>query len=331
MRSCLLINALSLMVIGSASAATFYEPFNYSNGPLATSTPASGGNTNPTAPSSVTVNSTTFNNTNVWTTSATGGNSATVIDGDLTYTNLPTTSTAHMAQLAAAAKNPDRVAIGDYAEGSTIWFSMLLQVPTGVTSFGSSSTTGSFLAGFQYNPTTISAATTMTDGAAGAGGVLTIRNSGSSTSGYNLGIGYRDITAGTSRVFNTTSLSAGTTYLVVGNFAVNAGDFNDIAKLWINPDPTASDPGTPGATSDNSVIHDAHDYFYNNSTGALLDTSIRSFMLRSNGVEPSNINLDEIRIGSSYADVVGAAAVPEPALCGAMAIFGAGLLARRRR
>jgi len=316
--------AASMALAHAASASLFYEPFDYSNGTLATSTPASGGNTNNTAPSSVTVNATTFNNTNVWTN---GSNpSGTVITGDLSYPNLPTTNTGHMVQLTGAAKNPDRIAIGDFPQDSTIWFSMLLQVPTGVSSFGSTGA-GSFLAGFQYNPTTVGASTTMTDTSAGGAGVLTIHKDAAGT-GYNLGIGYRDINSGTSRIFETDELTAGTTYLVVGSLAINAGDFNDVAKLWINPDPTAAAPGTPSAVSDNSVIHDAHDYFYNNTSGALLDTHIRSFYLRSNASEPSKINLDNIRIGSSYADVN---AVPEPTSVVMLGLGALGALVRRRR
>ena len=120
-----------------------YEPFNYANGPLGTNTGS--GNTNPTAPA--TENG--FSNTNVWTAgpappSASNGNVA-VIDGDLTYAGLPTTPTGHMAQTASNANgNPVRNGIGEYSEGSTIYYSLLLRVPSGVTNFGSSTTTGSF-------------------------------------------------------------------------------------------------------------------------------------------------------------------------------------------
>jgi hypothetical protein len=316
----------------SASAATlFYEPFNYSNGPLGTNTGS--GNTNPTAPA--TENAT--NNTNVWTAgpaqpSASNGNVA-VIDGDLAYAGLPTTPTGHMAQVAANANgNPVRIGIGEYSEGSTIYYSMLVQVPSGVTNFGSSTTTGSFLAGLQYNPSTAGPAP-MTDTTAGAGGVLTVHKATDGL-GYNLGIGYRDAPAATSRVFdNSHELHAGDTVLVVGRWDLVAGSQNDVASLYLNPDPTLPEPATPNAVS--RAIDSAagsSDYLYTTGgTPTQLETKIRSFFLRSNTVEPTNISIDEIRIGSSWGEVTGQIVVPEPATIALLVIAAFGTSALRRR
>src|SRR5262245_26847464 len=97
----------------SASAGTIptqvYEPFAYSNGNLV-------GNTNPTAPSSMNG----FSDTNDWT--ATGTGNVTVISGDLSYPDLPTTTSGHMAQTAGLVTanngNPVHIGIGEYDEGS---------------------------------------------------------------------------------------------------------------------------------------------------------------------------------------------------------------------
>ena len=70
-----------------------------------------------------------------------------------------------------------------------------------------------------------------------------------------------------------------------------------------------------------------NDYFYANDT-TRNDVAVRTIHLRNNGSEPSNIEIDELRVGDSWADVV---LVPEPT---ALAFLGAGalgLLARRRR
>jgi len=101
----------------SASAAVVSEPFSYSNGNL-------DGNTNSTAPAS----ENGFSNTNVWSAATAGG--VQVIDGDLSYPPLPTVATGHMAQLSASTQNPARIGIGEYDEGQTVYFSMLVQVPS---------------------------------------------------------------------------------------------------------------------------------------------------------------------------------------------------------
>lgn len=305
--------AACLVSAQSAAAATmFYEPFAYSNGPLGTNTGS--GNTNPTSPAT----DNGFSNTNVWTAGpaspGTSNGNVAVVDGDLTYAGLPTTTTGHMAQVANNANgNPVRIGIGDYPEGSTIYYSMLVRVPSGVTNFGTSTTTGSFLAGLQFDPSTVGP-TPMTDTTAGAGGVLTVHKATDGL-GYNLGIGYRDAPAATSRVFdNTHEFHAGDTVLVVGRWDLNVGAQNDVASLYLNPDPTQPEPVTPNAVS-RAVDSPAgsSDYLY--TTGATptqLETNIRSFFLRSNTVEPTNMSIDEIRIGSSWGDVTGQIVVPEP-------------------
>jgi hypothetical protein len=335
MKTFIRFQLLSLALVScapnAAIAALMYESFAYANGPLGTNTGS--GNTNPTAPAS----DNGFSNTNVWTAgpaqpSASNGNVA-VIDGDLTYPGLPTTTTAHMARTANNANgNPVRIATGDYPEGSTIYYSMLVQVPSGVTNMGSSTTTGSFLAGLQYNPSTIGPAP-MTDTTAGAGGVLTIHKNPTDSTGYNLGIGYRDAPAGTSRVFdNSHTFHAGDTVFLVGRLDMVVGSQNDIASLYLNPDPTQPEPVTPNALSRavDSPAGTSGDYLYT-TTGTQLESNIRSFFLRSNTVEPTNINIDEIRIGASWADVTGQTPVPEPATIAMLVIVAFGALARRLR
>jgi hypothetical protein len=163
----------------------------------------------------------------------------------------------------------------------------------------------------------------MTDTNAGAGGVLTIRRVGDAApgTGYNLGIAFRDQPASTSganaRVFDSThEFHAGDTVFVVGKFQVNDGSQNDVASLYLNPDPTAGEPATANAVSDAAAIIGGSttnfDYMYNQGTGAHLETTIRSFFLRSNVVEPTNINIDALRVGTTWADVTGQAVTPPP-------------------
>jgi hypothetical protein len=323
------VSALSASVGGiilasTASAALFYEPFPYLNGNLA-------GNINATAPA--TENG--FTNTNVWTVNSATPDAVKVVDGDLTYTGLPTTPTTHMAQLSAANKNPVRIGIGEYPEGSTIYYSMLVQVPLVVTNFGSSTTTGSFFAGFQFNPSPISSSAAMNATTSGAGGALTIHKAADGL-GYNLGIAFRDIPAATSRVFdNTHEFAAGETVFVVGKYEIKPGSQNDVATLYLNPDPNGPEPAMANAVSDASVLlvgsTTNYDYMYDNASGGQLETAIRSFFLRSNGVEPTNINIDEVRIGTSWGQVTGQVIIPEPATISLLGIAAVGLFALRHR
>jgi hypothetical protein len=310
--------AATLPSLGRADLA-IYEPFNYLNGNL-------DGNTNPTAPATIDVGGAAgvVADTNKWSTGDAGA--AMVIDGDLTYAGLSTTPTGHMSQLRTlpATLAPTRIGIGEFTESTnpTLYFSLLLQVPADAATYGTSNTTGSFLTGFQYNPSNLSNAG-MTSTPAGAAGVLLIRRVGDAApgTGYNLGIAFRDTpssaTGASARVFDAShELHGGDTVFVVGKLQINAGSQNDVASLFLNPDPTAAEPAAANAVSDAAVILAGsttnYDYMYNNSNGGQIETKIRSFFLRSNGVEPTNINIDELRVGTTWADVTGQAVTPPP-------------------
>jgi MYXO-CTERM domain-containing protein len=313
----------------SASLATLvYEPFDYPAGKL-----SAPGNVNATAPA----NENGYSNTNQWTKAGTAANDPDVIAGNLSYPNLPA-STGGMAQLTGAggtALTHDRIAIGDYGDGSTIYWSMIVKVPTGVASYGTSNTTGSFFTGFQFNPQMVGAVdNTMSDGAATAAAPLCVRavTANSSTSGYQLGIAYRDAPAATARVFDSTpshTFFGGDTVLLVGKFFIGAGNKDDVASLFINPDLTSGlEPVSPSVSSSvTSTSSTGFDYFWDASGTVENVNTIRSFHLRNNGVEPTNMQVDDIRIGTSWADVT---AAPEPTAIGLIGVGALGLVRRRR-
>lgn len=309
-----LIVAAGLSIpVAHAAAAPVYEPFDYAVGKLT-------GNTNPTAPA----NSNGFANTNVWSLTGTAAtNGPDVIGGNLSYPNL-VASVGSMGQLSGngLGLNANRIAIPDHAAGSTVYFSMIVQVPTGTTDFGSSTTSGSFFTGLQYHPDSIGG---MEYNSNASAAVLTV-HADTAGDGYELGIGFRD-TAG-ARVFDTTKRLAGETLFLVGKYEIGVGNQDDVASLFINPDlSTGLEPGVPTVLSANNATSGIYDYFYS-AAGTQLETNIRSFILRNNGVEPDHMNVDELRIGDSWAEVT---PVPEPAGLTALGLGALGLLARHRR
>jgi len=317
--------ALGLIFIAPAvlPAALMYDPFPYSNGNL-------DGNTATYAPPSVNG----FSNTNVWTTPTAGA--VKVIDGDLTYPGLPTTTTGHMAQLKGVGQtgqNLERIGIGEYPVGSTIYFSMILQVPTGATfnTTAGGTSTGSFLSGFQYHPSTLGDGA-MNSGTNTGGGVIVVHTA-ADLAGYNLGIAVRDAPAGTTRIFdNTQEYKPGDVVFLVGKYVLNPGNQDDVAKLYLNPDPTAPEPAVANAVSDAAVLFAStsnFDYLYNSAGTSLLDSAIRSFFLRSNSVEPSNMNIDEVRVASTWEGVT--QGIPEPMSISMIALAAFGVLGLRHQ
>jgi hypothetical protein len=118
---------------------------------------------------------------------------------------------------------------------------------------------------------------------------------------------------------------------LVGKFAIGPGNKDDVASLYLNPDLSSGlEPVSPNVSSSvTSTASTGFDYFWDSSGTVENVNTIRSFILRSNSVEPSNMQVDDIRIGSSWAEVT---AAPEPASLALVAgAAGAMGLLRRRR
>lgn len=120
--------------------------------------------------------------------------------------------------------------------------------------------------------------------------------------GFSIGLSNR---SNTTPIYDTTVFSLNTTYFVVGAYTFNPETGDNVSSLWINPSPVTFGglPPTPTLTA---------------TGGTDLDT-ISQFLLRGANGSPSGI-LDEVRIGTSYADVT---PVPEPQV---FALTMAGLL-----
>ncbi len=147
------------------------------------------------------------------------------------------------------------------------------------------------------------------------GAVLRIRQS--STSGaYNIGVGMNSGTGAGNVQFDSIAHAAGETVLVVGAYEFVAGSFNDVARMWINPNPADFGAGLPPTATLTSA-----------PGGSVADSSanVLAFNLRNvNTVgTPTGVLFDELRVGTSWSDVM-PAAVPEP---GIFSLGALGLLA----
>ena len=199
---------------------------------------------------------------------------------------------------AATGADAARLYLGtiDKATTPTVYYSFILNVPTATATGG---TGGSFFAGFDNNTNT--AYTTF------AG--LFVRPDAGDTSMIDLGI---STSSSANKMFSPTPYPINTSLFVVGSFT-----FLGLSTLDVFVDPAAipaSEPASHSATStgvDASVV-----------------TQISNFYLRGNAGEPQGMNIDELRIGTTWADV---AAVPEPGSLGMVVALGAvGALVRRR-
>ncbi len=133
---------------------------------------------------------------------------------------------------------------------------------------------------------------------------------------YNLGVAASAGAAGNGdRVFDTTEFQQGDTVFVVVGYQMNPDVNDDLAFLWINPDPMtygAAMAPSPDVTS-NGADTSANDH-----------GPVASFYLRNNGVEPDYTLVDDLRVATTWAEVTQlVVTVPEPS---ALALMAIGLL-----
>ena|SRR5688572_76848 len=194
--------------------------------------------------------------------------------------------------------------------GGTMYYSLALRVDELT---GSTNTTGAFLAALNNTGTASTADPT-------AGGArLYARIDPTDASKFNLGI-FRNVnaTAGSTSWY-TTPLTVGETFFIVASYEAAVGPQNDVARLWINPDSSTFGDGSFSPLTTPPTVQDV-----TINTGT--DIGIASLFLRQ-GPAP-HVTLDEIRIGTTWADVT---PVPEPAGAAVIALGLVGVMRRRRR
>jgi hypothetical protein len=216
-----------------------------------------------------------------------------------------------------AGTTSDRINLnGGITTGST-YYSFLLKVTDLGTlpTLNSGSGGNQILAGFNNsvgtqgpNPTNISSTIWAKPGPTGTG-------TGNDPNHYQLGMSVSAAT--TSRQYGSATYATTDTLFVVGQFQFGADTTyaNANGNLWVY-DLTAGDtvPFTPGTPTASPV-----------GTGLSGSASLASFLLYSTAANTSNrfgvngINVDEVRVGNSWNDVV----VPEPSM---LALIGLGMM-----
>ena len=250
-----------------------------------------------------------------------GGVHPTNFAGSLSYPGLQTASGDNSVQYngagaaGVAARNLSQVY--NINNASTLYYSLTFKVTSiSAADWGNTSVNflnGSFMMGFNQK---LQNGTTLAQGDVGA--ALLIRtgdpNNVSGTAndfqGYQLGAGVTAVSPG-ARIFDSTHvyLPNDTLFLVM-SYTFGAGASDDVVKLYVDP--------TPGSLEGANIP-------VVTTTGQtdIANNQISSFFLRNNSVEPTNTQIDDLRIGTTWADVT-PAAVPEPS---AGAVAGMGILA----
>lgn len=232
------------------------------------------------------------------------GNSATVFGTTVSVNNTLTNGKAIRLPFGGAPATGINV-----DSGNTVYFSFAMRADA--FTFTNTTTGGFFLA---LNNS--SAPTTSNPTAAAAR--VQVRQDPTDTSKYDIGV-FRNVSATAAATSWSGPQTVGDTLFIVASYEAVPGAQNDIARLWINPNPgTFADPSFSPITTPPTII--------DNTTGNGTDIGIFSVLLRQSPTP--DITVDELRVGTTWADVT---PTPEPASLAVVGIGLAGLMSRRGR
>ena len=163
----------------------------------------------------------------------------------------------------------------------TVYCSFILNV----TSLGTLNTTGGYFFGLNEGTGTSYGATIW----AKANGT-----------GYDLGINPRTTVANTAWTTSAGAKPINTPILVVVSYSIVSGTGNDVVKMWINPNPGSTEPTA--------------NYIVTNTGGTDLANLNRVLVRQDSATTTPFIEIDEMRIGATWADVTPAGSSSSPSL-----------------
>jgi hypothetical protein len=205
----------------------------------------------------------------------------TVQAGSLNYPGLPTAGNS--LQLNNAIGDTNVVSLGaSPLTSGTVYYSMVLQLNAAFTGSGQP-----YFAGFDDNAS---------GGTFDTGASLVARRNAGDNSKIDLGIAAAAASPGNNntKIYSPTPYSTTDMLFVVGSYTFNPNAKDDVARLYVFANGEAiptSEPGTPAAMS--TTAPGNADY-----------AGIYRFYLRDNTGEPPTILADELRIGTSWQDIL---------------------------
>jgi pectate lyase len=222
-----------------------------------------------------------------------GGSGTTVTTGSLSYPELrEPTVTSNKASLAVTASTAVKPFAPAPITNGSVYLSFLLRQTT-----LSASTTGGTVAGLDDDGTI-----TTSNGRAAAALAVHLKqtNSNRYLVGIRKGQGSSGAGGGTDVFYTGASFAVNDAVLVVAKYTFGPGAGDDTVALWVNPD-----PGSFGGSEPPPHIAPT-------TTGNATDApALRFVFLRCNSSTVTGANdVDNIRVGSSWADVTPAASAP---------------------
>jgi hypothetical protein len=227
-----------------------------------------------------------------WASFGNGVSEPRVTSGSLAFPGLPFSgNSVVLNNTAGGGTDASRVPVGTITTGTT-YFSFITSLP----SSSNAATGGAFFAGFDDHTTGATFTT--------AAGVFVRQDAGDTTK-LDLGIS----TNGSANKVFSSAFSHDVPLFVVGSFT-----FGGNAKLDIYD-------GSSSVPLAEPAVHTV------SSSGTDTTTAqLQSFYLRGNSGEPPSILIDELHVGTTWADVV-----PEPNLLGVVGVMAMASFARRAR
>lgn len=217
------------------------------------------------------------------------GDSILVTSGNLSYSGLPA-STGNKVSFDGSGSDYYRVVTSSPVTSGSLYYSFILNV----SSLGAHTATGGYFTSLAQAASTTA-----------YGGSVWTRLS--ATAGkYNIGVSTRSNSAVS---WLTADLDPGTPYFIVVAYDIITGTANDVARIWLNTTAIGSPEPTANATA---------------AVGTDLSAAgIDKILLRQdNASNTPFIDVDEIRVGTTWTDVTPSGAVPSLTISSPLASFG---------